>query len=97
MRTRNLKKQNFHVCKLSQSFDNGRIVQNDLAITPSDVKALTLRGMSVNTPNVAVVHDPESSSYLPLEFQRGTDINVAWESSQSYRQTLIDNYKLSKL
>lgn len=96
MRKRDFKNQEHHVCNCSQTFDNNMSVQPNLALTPYDVKKLTERGISVSTQQLAVVNDAESAGLLPLEQQRGVDINVVWEQSIIAKETIGKAYKSLK-
>lgn len=57
----------------------------NLAITPSQIANLTADGKAVSMHQAdGALYYPEcNEDVLPLEFQRGIDINDCWEESQS--------------
>lgn len=97
MSKRNLEHQSFKCCDCSQLDENFQPVQPNLSLTPKDVRQLTERGISVSTQNLGIVTDTDTpSDYLPLEHQRGTDLNTAWEASYRAKEKLMSNYRYSK-
>ena len=74
-----------------------KVVQDDLSLTPRQIRQLTERGIAVSTQSLGVITDNDCpSDYLPIEHTRGTDINIAWETSQRARQNIIKSYKLNR-
>ena len=68
-------------------------VKSNQAITPSQMDKLTSQGRSISSSSL------ESMSYhdnikdfeaMPLENQRGIDMNIAWEASQDAKSKIKD-------
>lgn len=67
------------------------IVQNGLAVTPSEMLELTNRGVPISPNNLGVIYE-EGSSNLdfepPLEHQRGIDITDMWEHREDVKSKM---------
>lgn len=93
---RTLKTCNFKTCNLNYFKPSENPVQNGLAMTPQQIKALTDKGIPVSLPNLSIIDADVPSSYLPLEHRRGVDLNTCYEASTSLRDETIKTYKRLK-
>lgn len=72
------------------------IVQNGLAVTPSEMMQMTARGIPVTTNNLGLVYEDGVSSLdytPPLEYTRGIDIADLWERRQDIREKFGKKYR----
>lgn len=64
------------------------IVQNGLAVTPSQMLEMTERGIPITPQNLGLIYD-EGVSKLdfepPMEFRRGVDICDMWEHRENMK------------
>lgn len=66
-------------------------VQNGLAITPSKMQEMALRGIPVSTSNLGLGYEDGYSELdftPPAEHQRGVDMSDLWELRQSSKKRL---------
>lgn len=64
------------------------IVQNGLAVTPSQMQELSLRGVAVSAQNAALAINDGAGKYdyhVPLEYTRGFDAADAYCAEQEAR------------
>lgn len=75
-----------------QRRENEPIVQNGLAITPTDMYELQQKGIPISVPSLGELYD-EGYSNLdftpPLEYTRGVDLNDLYEAGQKGRERLV--------
>lgn len=71
--------------------------QEGLTMTPSQVKELTEKGISVTTrmPNDAPVDAPDQGFFVEPMFRRSVDTNDLWSMEQSTRKKLLQAHKLN--
>lgn len=72
-----------HTCSCNRC-DGEPVVREGLAMSPSDVAAMTARGMPVNQKNLSLFQDgePNPSPYVTSERRRGVDVAELWEEHQ---------------
>lgn len=66
------------------------IVQNGLALTPSEILKMAENGIpasSANNPNL-IDGTPDNNWVVPLEERRGIDMNDLWNERQDIKQRL---------
>lgn len=71
--------------------DNEQVVQNGLAVTPSQMLELTNRGIPISPSNLGLefIEGVSPSDFsVGMEYQRGVDIADMWEHRQSMRKKL---------
>lgn len=69
---------------------NDDVVGQNLAVTPSDIANLTMKGIAVNTANASMFSfDANPSDGLQPEMRADADRNMMWELSQRARQKLL--------
>lgn len=78
--------------------DTFPVVQEGLALTPSDVKQLTDKGIAVSAQqqNVSNASDLENGFYVDPMYRRGTDLNDLWNIEKSTRAKFNNSYKRDK-
>lgn len=86
----------FHkVCHVTD--DNAfQKTQNNLAVTPSEIKELTNRGIPVNTTNASMFIEGTSSQggfCLAADEIRGADIADVWNASRDAQERLVKAHK----
>lgn len=72
------------------------IVQNGLAMTPSQMAELAIQGIPVNNQTLAAYYDEGYShlSYdMPLDIQRGIDVAQLWEEKQRIGKKVVNAHK----
>lgn len=85
----------FNACVCRRHSDEP-VVQNDLAVTPSQMMELTNKGYSITGQNLRLLEatDPaDSDFYIPLEYRRHTDLADLYEHSQEVRTKLKKSVK----
>lgn len=68
--------------------DYERVVQNGLAVTPSDMQVLAAKGIPVSPQNLGLGYQDGVSKLdfqPPIEYTRGVDINDLWEARQQVK------------
>lgn len=69
--------------------DGEPIVQNDLAVTPSQMVQMMSDGIPITTqnlhPELFFDGDTNPSFEIPIDQQRGIDVADCWEASQDIR------------
>lgn len=73
-------------------------VKGGLAVSPAHMMSLAERGIPISTANDAAFYDgePNPSWNLPLDNQRGVDINDMWNLSRDVRNKLKSAYRKVK-
>lgn len=80
----------FHSIR-ARRHDDEPVVQNDLAVTPSQMMELTQKGYSITSQNLRMLDaiDPaDKDFYVPLQYRRGIDIADISEASQEVRKKM---------
>lgn len=76
------------------------VTKPNLAMTPSQVKELTDKGIAVSLPNEKQFLDgsdsKESSWSIDAAFQRGADMPTLWELEQTSKSRVIAAHKMDK-
>lgn len=93
---RTLKNKKFRLANCSDFLPTEKLVQNGLALRPRDIKILSDKGIPVNLRNAGHVKDLDNAGTLPLYAKRGTDINIAWETSMKTKQDIIKSYRINR-
>lgn len=92
---KNLNCRFHHVCRVTD--DNAHVkTQNNLAVTPSEIKELTSRGIPVNTTNASMFIEGTSvqgSFVLSADELRGADIADVWNASRDAQQKIVAVHK----
>lgn len=83
----------FATCKCKSEFWK---TKEGLTMTPTQVKELTDKGISVTTrmPNESPVDAPENGFFVEPMFRRSVDTNDLWSMEQSTRKKLSRSHKI---
>lgn len=74
--------------------DDESTVQDNLSLTPHQMWELTKRGTPISTSNVAMSYVdgiPNPDWDIPIESQRGIDLNDLWTARQEFKAKLRNN------
>lgn len=83
-------------CKHCANVDHD-IVIPDLALTPTQVKEMTDRGIAVSLPNAQFYEDQKAGDWhVEPMFRRSMSREELWETEQSSRKRLIAAHKSDK-
>ena len=79
----------FHPCICERSVDD-EVVQNGLAVTPSEMMRLTREGYSISSQNLRMLEAEAADTdfYVPLQYRRGMDISDLSEAAAAVRGRL---------
>ncbi|MBR1798297.1 MAG: hypothetical protein IJ761_00145 [Bacteroidales bacterium] len=70
------------------------IVQNNLAVTPSDMANMVAQGIPVSPTNLGMTYDEGYSNVdfdIPLDRKRGVDMAMLYEAQQAIKSKLRKN------
>lgn len=71
---------------VARRHDEEPIVQNGLAITPSDMQDMMMRGEAISAQHMQAIKDETPSQrndfYVPMEHTRGFDMVDAWNAQK---------------
>lgn len=64
------------------------IVQNNLAVTPEQLAEMTAKGIPISTNNLSGGFEETTTSGhdVPMEFQRGVDLNDVWNAKETAKK-----------
>lgn len=74
------------------------VVQNGLALTPSQMMDMQDKGIPITTQNLGVTYDDGYSSLdfnVPLEYQRGIDMADLWEARENSKKKMRKAFSAS--
>lgn len=75
----------------------GRLPDQNLSISPSEIMALTQRGIAASANNLGLSFNEGSlSPELTIDQMRGVDAADVWTAQQTARANLIQAHKKSK-
>nr|DAS73485.1 MAG TPA: hypothetical protein [Microviridae sp.] len=77
---------------------SGRLPDQNLSISPSEIMALTQRGIAASAGNVGLSYNEGSlSPVLTIDQLRGVDAADVWTAQKTARSNLIEAHKKSKV